>query len=179
MPEISENSTGQPVRKKRESRSKDELAYWKSRIRRVPDSPYWYAEIQRGKIRRKISLETSNKAAAAHRARELWDFVRTHGWEAYMARYKPQIQKNADPTIGEFIAAVEATADLTPMTLANYIGSLRKIVADISGLSDDRHRYGGPGRDAWLVKVHAVPLSTLTSLSFPCCRRSAQTKVRG
>jgi integrase len=48
------------------------------------------------------------------------------------------------------------------MTLASYIGSLRKIVADISGFSDDRHRYGGSGREAWLAKVHAVPLSKLT-----------------
>src|ERR1700739_1929924 len=71
------------------SRSKDQLAYWKAAIRQVPNSPYWYAELQRGGIRRKISLETSNKAAAAHRAREIWNFVRANGWPAYLAKFKP------------------------------------------------------------------------------------------
>src|SRR5438093_10918664 len=89
--ELHANSTPQPVRKKCEilPRSKDELRYWKDKIYRVPGSPYFYAEIQRDRIRRKISLETSNKAAAAARAREIWQTVRVLGWPGYLAKYKP------------------------------------------------------------------------------------------
>src|SRR5215469_1838328 len=95
------------------SRSKDELRYWKDKIRQVPNSPYFYIELQRDKVRRKVSLGTSNKDAAARRAREIWNFVRAFGWRAYIEKFEPDkvpAAPVADPDLGQFIAAVEATA---------------------------------------------------------------------
>lgn len=174
------------------SRSKDELAYWKRAIRRIPDSPYWYAEIQRGGIRRKVSLETSNRAAAAHRAREIWYFIRAEGWPGYLAKFKPETLPTANPTLGQFIAQVEKTADLQRKTLRIYISSLRKISGDIFKLNDDPRKYGGgQGRREWLKALDAIRLSELTpkaiqqwKISFlakagqdPVSQRSARVSV--
>ena len=156
------------------NRSKDHISYWKAAIRQVPDSPYWYAELQRNGIRRKISLETSNKAAAAHRAREIWNFVRANGWPAYLAKFKPESLPNPDPSIGDFLAQVEKTADLNPRTLKGYTGALRKIVGDITGLSADpaKHAAGSRARKAWLAKLHAVKLSVLSPEAVQEWKRS-------
>jgi hypothetical protein len=165
--ELPANSTVPQVRKKCEtpSISKDELRYWRRAIRRMPNSPYYYAEIQRGGIRRKVSLETSNAAAAAHRAREIWYEVRTLGWPGYMAKYKPRSQPNPDPSLGEFVDAVSKVADLEPKTLRFYVCALRKIAADIGGLSEDPRKYGarGKGHKAWLERVDRMKLSDLNS----------------
>ena len=162
------------AKKIRTSRSKDELAYWKAAIRQVPGSPYWYAEIQRGKIRRKISLETSNKSAAAHRAREVWHYVRLHGWDGYLAKFKPESQRSANPTIGDYIAAAAKTADLSPKTFQTYTQALRKIVSDIAKLSDDNRKYGG-GRahQEWVARVDgAMKLSELSPAAIQEWKRS-------
>jgi hypothetical protein len=156
------------------SRSKDHLGYWKQAIRQVPNSPYWYAEIQRDKIRRKISLETSNKAAAAHRAREIWNFVRANGWPAYLAKFKPESLPNPDPSIGEFLDVMERTADLNPRTLRTYENALRKIVGDITGLGDDpaKHAAGSRAYKLWLEALHATRLSVLSPAAVQEWKRS-------
>jgi len=195
LPELQPNPDLLPVSKKRETLSrgsKDELRYWKRAIRSVPGSPYLYIELQRGRIRKKISLETSNRLAAAHRAREVWQYVRLHGWDGYLAKFKPDSLPNPDPSIGDFVTAVTRTADLRPKTLRTYTGALRKIVADIADLSDTNAKFGhGKGRKAWLERVHAVRLSELTPAriqewkrSFlshaapdPVSQRSARTSV--
>jgi predicted metal-binding protein len=177
LPELHPNSESQKceinakVAPQRISRSKDELAYWKAAIRQIPDSPYWYAEIQRGGIRRKVSLETSNRAAAAHRAREIWYFIRAHGWPAYLAKFKPESLAQADPTIGVFIAQVEKTADLTPKTLKSYVSALRKITSDIFGYSNSSKFGHGRGHKAWLERIHAVRLSELTPTAIQTWKR--------
>lgn len=172
--------------------SKDELRYWKRAIRSVPDSPYLYIELQRGGIRKKISLETSNRAAAAHRAREVWQYVRLHGWDGYMAKFKPESVAQADPSIGQFIEAVTRTSGLAPKTLKTYVNSLRKIAGDIAGLSDDNRKYGGgKGHREWLTRINAIRLSVLTPVNIqgwkvafiaragndPLAQRSARTSA--
>src|SRR5215469_14841916 len=87
--------------------SKDELRYWRNAIRLMPNSPYFYVEIQRDGDRRRISLETSNRAAAAARARQIWQEVRVLGWDGWMAKYRPERLPNHNPSVGEFLAEVE------------------------------------------------------------------------
>jgi integrase len=170
--QTSENILASKVRKKRETRSKDDLAYWRNKVRRVLGSPFWYVELQRSGVRKKISLSTSNRAAAAYRAREIWQYVRAHGWQDYMAKHKPETQPVINPSVGAYISAVESTADLQAKTLRAYVVALRKITADIAGLSDYPNKFSGEGRDEWLRKVHNVKLSTLTPETIQAWKRS-------
>ncbi len=152
--------------------SKDELRYWKRAIRSIPGSPYLYIELQRNGIRKKVSLETSNAAAAAHRAREVWRYVRLHGWDGYMSKFKPASLAQTDPSLGAFIDAVERTADLSPKTRVAYVNALRKIAADSFGLADDPRKFGGKRRKEWLERVHSVKLSALTPTRIQEWKRS-------
>jgi integrase len=176
--EIRDTVVAQP-KKERPSRSKDELAYWKAAIRMVPGSPYWYAEIQRGKVRRKISLETSNKAAAAHRAREVWHYVRAHGWDGYLAKFKPESQRSANPTVGDYIAAAARTCDLSAKTLRTYVQALRKITGDITDLNGDNRKYGdGRAHREWIARIEAVRLSELSPAKIQEWKRSFLSKAK-
>src|SRR5258708_5668463 len=81
------------------------------------------------KKRHRFSLGTSNLDAAASRAREMYRYVKLHGWEATFALYRPKIAgKQIEPTLGQFIEAIRATADVKASTLEGYIRSIRKIV---------------------------------------------------
>ena len=157
--------------------SKDQLAYWRAKLRRVPGSPNWYVELQRHKVRHKISLETSNRDSAAFLARDIWRFVQAHGWTEYFKRFRPAAVPEINPTIGTFIAAVERTSDLSPKTLHIYARSLRMIVSGISNLPGYPGKHGGPGYNAWLERVHAVKLSALSPAAVQEWKRTFLAKA--
>lgn len=165
------------MRKEMRQQSKDQLAYWRSKLRRVPESPNWYIELQRHKVRHKISLETSNRDAAVSLARDVWRFVQMHGWVEYFKRFRPAAVPEINPTIGAFIAAVERTSDLSPKTLQTYIRRLRMITSDISNLSGYPGKHGGAGYKAWLERVHAVKLSVLSPSAIQEWKRSFLAKA--
>jgi hypothetical protein len=147
--------------------AKTDLAYWRARLDKPVRAIHWHVEIQRRGERHKLSLETPNREAAAARARDLYEFVRVNGWETALAKYRPAMvpKKMIDCTVGEYIAAAKATADIVPRTLETYCGSLRKIASDILGLLDDGTRYDNRagGRATWLAQVDAVTLSEFTA----------------
>jgi integrase len=90
-------------------------------------------------------------------------FLVTNGWSSTLAKYRPKAARQADPSIGQFIKAVAAVADIEPRTLKGYIGALRKITADIAGLADDPRKFGsGRGHREWIERVDSVKLSELT-----------------
>jgi integrase len=68
-------------------------------------------------------------------------------------------------TVGKYITAAKATADIAPRTLETYCRGLRKIASDILGLVDDGSRYDarGSGRSDWLEQVDSVKLSEFTA----------------
>jgi hypothetical protein len=153
--------------------SKDQLTYWRSKLRRVAHSPYWYIELQRRKVRHRISLETANRDAAAYLARDIWRYVQTHGWASYFEKYRPTSVRPTDLTLGIYIAAVERTCTIRPKTLRGYIGALRKIAGDISNLADCPSKYGsGGGYQAWLERIHALKLSMLSPAAIQEWKRS-------
>jgi integrase len=94
------------------------------------------------------------------------------GWPGYLAKYKPGTGPLVNPSVGDFIEAVRKTADLSPKTLKDYVGFLRKIVADIAGLSDCPAKHGqGKEHEQWLAKVHAVKLSALSATALQQWKR--------
>jgi hypothetical protein len=166
---------------------KTKLAYWKSRIFKPTyirngeklTSPNFCVEMQHDGTRVRWSLGPANLEAAASRARSMYIFCISNGWEATKAKYNPTAAaRQADPTVGQFLAAVEAVADVKPKTLHGYAGALRKIIADITGLARDAAKFGdGQGHKDWLLKVHGVKLSALTPKAVQEWKRSFLSKA--
>jgi hypothetical protein len=146
-------------------RNREHLRYWGVRIFHQRGSPYYFVHLQYGGERHKLSLETSNPAAAAARARALYNQIRTEGWEATLANRQSQSgNKNTECTLGAYIAAAKATADVAPRTLETYARATRKIASDLLGLPTDSTRCDkiGSGHEAWICKVGAFKLSQFT-----------------
>src|ERR1700693_635086 len=176
-------SNAQEIRKppRKSENNKAHLSYWKKRIFRptyskdgqTHESPNFCVEIQHAGKRVRWSLGPATRIAAADRALKMYDFIRVNGWEAALAKYRPAAARQADPSIGTFIKAVEAVADIEPRTLKGYLGALRKITADIAGLADDKRKVGsGRGHKEWLARVDAVKLSALTPKAVQEWKRS-------
>ena len=147
--------------------SKAHLAYWEGSIFQRRVNGNWQMILQHGGIRRKLSLETPLKPAAAARARDTYLAVITNGWDAALAQLKPEKRGNAsrtEATVGEFMAELRLKADLKPRTLEGYAVAFRAIVADIFGLDAGKEKFDhrGGGHARWCERIHAVRLDAIT-----------------
>ena len=142
------------LEKRATSYAKTDLAHWRRRVFRQPNSPNWFAEISARGTRRKLSLETPNKENAALRARDIYQLARFSGWDAVLEKYRPkEAQAKTDLTIGDFITLATSVANVQKVTLRGYTGALRKIVSDLEGLDPGKTKfdpYNG-GRQKWIV----------------------------
>lgn len=146
----------------------------------------WCVRMSAKGRRETFNLATPNAEAAALRALKIYKSLIGAGWDATLTDHKPAAApKPLKPaTLGEWVEAVRTTTDLRPATLTNYAQSLRQIAAEISDIGDqpaldengtpkrDRKRrlillsrfdYKAGGRNAWLAKVDALPLSVLSA----------------
>lgn len=128
----------------------------------------WAVKIQHQGRRETFSLGTANKAAAASKAKEIYLNLQGAGWEKTLALHKPG--KNEMPkgckvaTVGEFIAAAQATGCVRDTTFRGYAAALRKITADVHKIDGGRAKYDyvGDGHQKWLGQINSIPLSALT-----------------
>jgi integrase len=174
--------------------SKTDLAYWRRRLRKQPNSPNWFVEISARGVRRKLSLETPNKENAAARARDIYQIARAVGWDAVQAKYRPKAaEAKTNLSVGQFIALAESVAGVERLTLRGYVAALRRIVSDSFGLDLGKKKFDphGGGHQEWVERVDAVKLVKLTpqkvqqwKRSFlsnaapdPISQRSAKTSV--
>jgi integrase len=118
-----------------------------------------------------FNLATASQAAAAVKARDIYLSLVAAGWDATIAKFKPQpFKRESTATVGEFLADVAARSHLRPITLRRYAVKLRKMVSDLSKIEagekpkDRRAKYDyvNGGRAAWLARVEAQPLGVLT-----------------
>ena len=150
--------------------------YWKSRLEhrsytrtakhsRSPNGgPY---PLQRNP--QEFPLETANKEEAATKARDLYLSLLAKGWSATINELAPQamppIETSSDlATVGEFLAEVERTASLKPVTFRQYAQALRQLAAHIAGVKSDvsKYDYRKGGLTAWRKLVDATLLSAIT-----------------
>ena len=133
---------------------------WKGESRRVTE---WAARMQHLGRRELMPLGTANKTAAAKRAKEIYLFLQSNGWEPTLKEFKPDQLKNNQTacTVGEFLAEVKAKAGGRAKTVADYCRSFRTIVAGICGIDGGREKfdYCNGGHQRWLAQVEAVRLS--------------------
>jgi integrase len=113
---------------------------------------------------KKTTLGTPIKHVAAERARDFYLTLTEAGWDEAFRQLKPEIVRRDRSTIGDFVAELEAKADIEPKTLAGYCVALRKIVSDAFGIDGgrDKYDYRSGGRQRWLERVHAVRLGDVT-----------------
>ncbi len=127
----------------------------------------WAFKIAHDRHRETFPLGTTNKAAAAAKARDIYLSLLASGWEQTLATYKSRSKTSASTqegtTVGSFLEAI-FHVKTNRSTVEGYAIAFRKITADLFGLSDDpaKFDYQSGGRDKWLAKVHAVTLNEIT-----------------
>jgi integrase len=168
------------LEKKSRLLAKTDLAYWRNRLRKQPNSPNWFAEISARGIRRKLSLETPNKENAAARARDIYQLARAVGWDAVLQKYRPKnFETKSNLAVGQFIALAQSVADVEKVTLRGYVGALRKIISDVFDLDSGNKKFDahGGGNREWLERVYAVRLASLTPHRVQQWKRSFLLKA--
>jgi len=147
--------------------------YWRDRLERhcythdgkLVEVNEWSIRIQYLGRRKSFALGTNNKDVAAVKARDIYLTIVAKGWDAAEASFNPEmVVRKDDPTLGDFLHAVEQKSELKPKTFRNYAGYFRRIVADIFGIDEGKARYAyrDGSRANWLEKVDAVKLSAIT-----------------
>jgi len=151
--------------------AKTSIRYWEERVffqactrggMRVASSEY-SARISFAGRRESFPLGSSNKTAAAAKAKGIYLMLKAEGWEATLAKYKPKATVSTT-TVGAFLDAVKGTASGRVKTVEGYARAFRQIVADIAGIDGGKEKYDyrSGGRDRWLEKVHAVKMVSIT-----------------
>lgn len=144
--------------------------YWSSRLRKrgyrsgsgdAKVVPEWQVQLGRDGRQRWVNLGTSNKAAAAKKARDCWIKLQSGGWDAV----KPAREEIVDPNVGQFLAAVRAEADLDSRTFGIYARKFRRLVAGVFGIRGDKRKFdhAAGGYAKWLARIEAVKFSRLTA----------------
>ena len=152
--------------------SRTDLRYWEKAIfrptytrngqlRKVGE---WAAKIQHLGRRETFSLGGANKTSAAGRAKEIYLTLKSAGWDATLAKFKPKVAPTAVSTVGEFLEEVKAKASARPKTIESYCRAFRTIVADICDIDGGKSKYDyrNGGRANWLARINSVKLANIT-----------------
>ena len=154
--------------------AKTDVRYWQRSV----EQP-WYVKngerrmvrtfsvkIQHARRRETFSLETPNRAAAGARAREIYLSLRSNGWDATLAKYKPARGAVVSEivTVGDFLSAVTAGFGGKRKTIEDCMRSFRRIVAGIFGIDGGRAKYDyrAGGRQKWLERINRIRLDQIT-----------------
>lgn len=159
-------------RRERSDWAKSDLRYWQDVVYRpeyrhkgsIEQSEFFVVRIGHEGRRTTFPLGTSNKAAAALKAREIYHVILANGWAAALGQFKKNVKPSCPLTVGEYLAEAKKHLDVRPRTFGGYARAFRKIVSDIFGLDPGRAKfdYQTGGRDAWLGDVDAVRLAAIT-----------------
>lgn len=148
--------------------AKSDQRYWlkPGKLWKWPGTSSYSCRLTRAGERECFGLGTSNQAAAAAKAVEVYEFLIRHGMEATRVKFKPKEAEKADiATIGQWIAATEKHCTLFPATMQNYVSAVRKLAGDIGALPKNKSRfsYKDGGTKEWREAVDKLPLSLLDS----------------
>ena len=152
------------------------LKYWEGRLEKRSYSsngikteiPEWHIRLASGGRRQYFNLETSNKEAAAQKARKIWTYLQANGFDATLAEFKPSasatVQRKEDCTVGEFLTEVSAKSGLRAKTFVEYAKGFRQLVSQIHSIDTgtEKYDYVNGGRERWRAKVDAAKLKTIT-----------------
>jgi integrase len=124
----------------------------------------WAARIQWRGRRELFNLKTSNKAAAAAKARDIYTMLAGAGWEATLEKFKPEMARKSVSTVGDFLTELRGHWSGKPKTFEYYCRSFRQIVSQIFDIEGGREKfdYVNGGRTAWVAKIDRIKLADVT-----------------
>ena len=181
--EVAQNNSTEPLlktppesRKAKRTLSRTHSDYWKARLfRRSYDYDGrqmevndLYVRIQHGGRREFFGLNSTNQDAAAIKARDIYTFLKANGWDATLAKFRPDAdgQPKLDVTVGDYLSAVEKTRKLRVRTFLNYQNCLRTIIAEAFGIrlkkGESKFDYRTGGQKAWVERIDGIRLERLT-----------------
>jgi integrase len=124
----------------------------------------WAARMQWRGRRETFNLKTSNKAAAAAKAKDIYTMLVGAGWDAALEKFKPEMQRKAVSTVGDFLNELRGHWSGKPKTFEDYCQKFRTILSQIFDIKGGREKfdYVNGGRDAWLAKIDRIKLADVT-----------------
>jgi integrase len=125
---------------------------------------HWAARIQWLGKRESFNLKTSNKAAAAAKASDVYKMLVGAGWDATLAKFKPDVARKSVSTVGDFLTELRGHWSGKPKTFEDYCRSFRTILSQIFGIKGGREKfdYVSGGRNEWLAKINHIKLADVT-----------------
>lgn len=157
---VSEASSRQKVLGKGDAR------YWMQPKKLYIDARWGAAyscKIQVNGRRESFPLRSSNRSTAAAKAARIYLDVSALGWDAAMAKHKPDEKPVKSARVGDLIREVRllAKTKVRPRTLEGNVSAFRRIVAAIHGIKASLGR-GAGGVKEWHAQVDAIALNKIT-----------------
>ena len=171
--------------------------FWKPKLRRrsfkardghAVEIPEWQVRMKHERREAWFNLNTANLAAAAVKARDIYLSLVSAGWEATLAKFKPNPVAKADVcTLGEFLAEVGVRGHYAQRTLRIYSTKLRKLVADVANVESGMRRktkkakydYVNGGHGEWIERMASCRLDVLTPDSIAEWRNKYVARAGG
>lgn len=147
------------------SHPRTDSRYWLKKVKLGASGEYGVQISYQGK-RHRFPLATAKVNEAAKKAAAIFADIATVGWSAAVKKHKGQQQKAA--TLGEFLSEVFRVIQTAPSTRGDYETAIRRIYGDIGRIQADNSRfdYVNGGNAAWVSKIDALPLDTVTPAKF-------------
>jgi integrase len=125
---------------------------------------HWAARIQWRGRRELFNLKTSNKAAAAAKAKDIYAMLVGAGWPQTLAKFKPEMARKSVSSVGDFLSELRGHWSGKRRTFEDYCKNFRTLVAQIFNINGGRAKfdYVGGGRDAWVAKIDRIKLADVT-----------------
>jgi len=124
----------------------------------------WAARIQWRGRRETFNLKTSNKAAAAAKAKDIYTTLVGVGWDATLEKFKPEMARKPVSTVGDFLTELRGHWSGKPKTFEDYCRSFRHILSEVFEVGGGREKfdYVNGGRAAWIAKIDRIKLASVT-----------------
>jgi integrase len=178
------------MRKARSKYSKTDLRYWRNVVFKPVyyrnggrnETDFWAVQITHAGQRVRWSLHTSNREAAAARARQIYQCIVANGWDEARNRFRPKQEtvRNQTWTIGDYLEAAKRVCKAKPQSAEGYAKAVRRIVADVQKIGGGKakfdHRSGG--NLEWQRSVHAVRVETITPAKIESWKRDFVSRVK-
>lgn len=155
--------------------SKTNADFWPSRLRKrsytdrdgqLVEVPDWQVRLKKAGREAWFNLGSPNQAAAAKKAKEIYTHLEANGWDATLAKFKPEsnVTPRLNLTVGDYLSAVEGTGYLRLRTFLNYRTCFRTMVSEAFGVKSDdsKYDYRHGGNQAWAERVNRIRLDRVT-----------------